>query len=515
MRFQQFQVSSDPCRVLSALMWVAVRLRIEALAQVSVTDTLDQEFAAHHGTEDATVFWAYRTQSPKLSALAFDSVTYFIQQLMRRGWFTYHGERLQIALISSARDRHAPADIGNAFTQGQPFHDYQACFICLPTAHLKALRVIDGGFGSQHAAGFVIHFDRVLLDPVPDSQTFDPSLQASAYFAIMAAIGPSAQKSEHILTVKLLDGMVDQGGINISECLWVSEQNVSGVFSLADGPVIRSQHDLALRIEPGINFARQSVQKAAPVLGNQLVTQLLRTLKISNPGKAVALLLIADAGPGHLLRQILSAVEANLDGHWQPGLQPHMHQPKLSVGKIKVEMKTFALTCDQVQTLALRLPTNPKRTTGFQTREHTNQSLSNPISFHDLSCSLFLRLSGKGQIDERALRRSRELLSVLLHPIRDLLYKGLEVFVKNSLTRQKPVHPAGMTDRTQVTAEQNPVKTCYSAEDAALVPFQKALHDAPPVEFSQTQIIRHQRHGALTFWLRLKAAPYLRGKDLF
>src|SRR3979411_2617005 len=136
MRAEHAQASGDPRRVLAALVWVIVRLRIQALAQVLVADSLDQEFTAQEVTENATIFRADGTQGAKLSALALAPGTYLIQQLMRRSWFTYHRERLQIALISGARDGDAPADIGNAFTQPQPFHDYQACFICLPAAHL-------------------------------------------------------------------------------------------------------------------------------------------------------------------------------------------------------------------------------------------------------------------------------------------------------------------------------------------------------------------------------------------
>jgi len=39
-----------------------------------------------------------------------------------------------------------------------------------------------------------------------------------------------------------------------------------------------------------------------------------------------------------------------------------------------------------------------------------------------------------------------------------------------------------MTDRTQVTAKENSIEPCYTADDSVSVPFQKSLHDAPPIE---------------------------------
>jgi len=70
MRSQQSQVSGDPRRVLAALVWVVVGLRIQALAQVVVADSLDQELTAQEVTENATIFRTDGTQGPKLSAPA-------------------------------------------------------------------------------------------------------------------------------------------------------------------------------------------------------------------------------------------------------------------------------------------------------------------------------------------------------------------------------------------------------------------------------------------------------------
>src|SRR5207244_6307044 len=127
-----------------------------------------------------------------------------------------------------------------------------------------------------------------------------------------------------------------------------------------------SQDEFTFRVEPRVNFARQRVQKPGPIPRGQLITELLRFTKVSDPGEAVALLLEGDAGLLHLPSQILSAVEADLNSQRQPGLQTHMHQPKFAVRKVKVEMQTLALTFCQVQALALRIATNPKRATGLQ-----------------------------------------------------------------------------------------------------------------------------------------------------
>src|SRR5207253_1988289 len=85
MRSQQAQVSGDPRRVLAALVWVVLGLRIQVLAQFMIADSLDQKFTAQEVSENATIFRTDGTQGPKLSALALESDTNLIQQLMRRG----------------------------------------------------------------------------------------------------------------------------------------------------------------------------------------------------------------------------------------------------------------------------------------------------------------------------------------------------------------------------------------------------------------------------------------------
>src|SRR6266542_2697237 len=503
MGLQQTQIPGDARRLLMALSTVKFRLGIQVLTQICIAYALDVEFAAQDTAKDTTILRTNRAQRSELSAFALHAFTYLIKQPMGGSWFSHYGERLQIALISGARDSNAPTDIGNAFTQGQPFHDYRACFY-LPTAHLKALRIINGGFDAQHAASFVIHLDRVLRHPVPDSQPFDSPLQASSYFTPGRLIS-SPQKSQHILTMKLLDSMVDQGRIDSGQRLWVSEQDVRALFSFADGPIVRSQHQLAALVKPGIDFARQGLQKTTPVPRGKLITKLLGTLKISNLRKAVVLLLVSDSRLLQLFRQIFFAVEAHLDGQRQPGLQTHMHQPKLAIGKVEIEMQTLALGLNQLQSFALHIPTNSKRPTRLHASEDTNQALINLISFHNLPRSLFLRALRRSEIKVRALLGCCHLLGLFFHSIGDLLHKRFEVLVQHSLARQKLVHALQVTDRTQVAAEQNPVKTCYSSADAVFVPLQKTLHGRSPSMdlFSQTHHAGNG-HGASLFLVAAK-----------
>jgi hypothetical protein len=51
--------------------------------------------------------------------------------------------------------------------------------------------------------------------------------------------------------------------------------------------------------------------------------------------------------------------------------------------------------------------------------------------------------------------------------------------------------------------KQDPVKSCYSTDDAVSVPCQKTLHDSPPLDSSAKDIMREEIMGRhCLFWLR-------------
>src|SRR6478672_6255468 len=77
MRSQQAQISGDASRILAPLVWIVVRLRVQALGQVLVAYSLDQEFAGQTVAEHATILRTNRPQGTKLSSLTSWGANYF------------------------------------------------------------------------------------------------------------------------------------------------------------------------------------------------------------------------------------------------------------------------------------------------------------------------------------------------------------------------------------------------------------------------------------------------------
>jgi hypothetical protein len=71
-----------------------------------------------------------------------------------------------------------------------------------------------------------------------------------------------------------------------------------------------------------------------------------------------------------------------------------------------------------------------------------------------------------------------------------------EILVQDVMHAEEPVHGVQVADRAQAATKEDAVKSCYNPVDAALVPFQKALHGFAPDEVGQThhEAIIMERH---------------------
>src|ERR1700730_5282919 len=435
-------------------------------------------------------------ESAKLPPLTLDRLAYSVEQFIRWGWFPYDRKRLQIALIRGARDFDAPADIGNAFSQGQPFQRASARY---GRAHAKPLRFINRGFDAQHAALFVVHLNRVFFHPVFDSYSFKTALQIGFDLTAANAAVFASEKAQHVRGMKVSNRVVDQGGINGSQCLVVAKQNIGRVFSLTHGPVVGSQDNLATLMEPGVDTPRQGIKERLPFPLYQTIAELLSPAPVTNLRETIVSLRITNPALLHLPCQVLPAVDTNLNRQRQPGLQAHVQQAKLAIHKIEVEMQTLPFFGSQLQLFAGPVAAHRKRTARLNARQHADQAFRNPVALHNRSRLVFFRCFGRRQMDQGSTTGSRQLFRVSFHLCRNLLDEHPKVLIKNSLARQKSIKAAQVTNRTQVSPKKHAVETCYTSDDAVTMPLRKTLHDAPPIELSQTQLSGSASWGASIF----------------
>jgi hypothetical protein len=153
------------------------------------------------------------------------------------------------------------------------------------------------------------------------------------------------------------------------------------------------------------------------------------------------------------------------------------------------------------------IPPDGETLAGLDAREYANESFSDLVPLHNGASCFFLGPFRRGQIKKRPSLLLGVFLSVSLNLVGYLLSKFTEVFVKHSQASQKSVHATQMTNRRQVASEENPIKPCYTAGDAAFVSLHKSLHGFPPAWIAfQQPIMPEEAMERYQFWLRRSRA---------
>src|SRR4030095_7383018 len=108
-----------------------------------------------------------RTNRPQGTILpfSFDWCADSVQQLVRRSLQTDDGQGLQITSVSTQTELSTPPQIGNTFAQRQPFHNWLSPAPAF-SPYFETSGVVNGRLNPQHAALLVVHFDRVLFNPM-------------------------------------------------------------------------------------------------------------------------------------------------------------------------------------------------------------------------------------------------------------------------------------------------------------------------------------------------------------
>src|SRR5205823_15084391 len=126
---------------------------------------------------------------------AGDPLTDRVEQLAGRCDPAHQAGRVEIARIAGAGALRPTSQIRNALPQGQPADDALMA-AATGSAYLEASRIIAGSFDPQQATGFVVHLDRVFIDPMLDASAFDALAQLGPGLAAEAARPRPAGKPE-------------------------------------------------------------------------------------------------------------------------------------------------------------------------------------------------------------------------------------------------------------------------------------------------------------------------------
>src|SRR5688572_4514239 len=102
-------------------------------------------------------------------------------------------------------------------------------------------------------------------------------------------------------------------------------------------------------------LSEDSIQLLWPSQVELFVHQALSSFDMADPGKTILLFGVVHLVAIHLPAQPFTAVEADLNLEWKPALQPQVHEAKLRMQMVEIEMLALATLQLQFELLGLAI----------------------------------------------------------------------------------------------------------------------------------------------------------------
>src|SRR5439155_24148693 len=142
----------------------------------------------------------------------------------------------QVALIGRARDFHPAKEVGDASTQRIPgLARVGAGF--RRAIDPQVFGMVDGRLWPQNVEA-VVKLDRVMVDPVLETNSFGTAPQIRHDFSPKFALELLAQKTHDLLTAQIEHAVPDQMREEPIEGGLVSEEDITGKLRLGSRPVV-------------------------------------------------------------------------------------------------------------------------------------------------------------------------------------------------------------------------------------------------------------------------------------
>jgi len=445
-----------------------------------ITKAVQKELTMQYRLKQPCFIRRNGTKRPITTVVFGNTVGDRIQKLKRGFFLSDSGEGIKVTGIGSMRDFGVPVDVCHSFTHRNP------CVLLLPlsiylSVDLKTSWVVYGCLDPQHATLLIVHFDRVLCNPVLYAYAFDSFADSTHNLTAKSGIAASLEETHHILRAKMFNRMVDKSGIQFFKTGSILEDNIGSILSLSNSPVVAMQIKSETGLEQRIKSLAKSIQEAMSVSAEHGLGYLLRFLNILNLYKTILTSLIRYACFIHLSCKPFPTIHTDLDRTGKPALKPNVHKAKFPIKKVKIKMNTLANGWNQLKLFYRFAFLNSIRLTWLNVIQNTNQSIGNTVSLHNSSGYFFFRFAGGCNILKRTSMVAGKRFGTLFDLIRLLQDKVSKIFQQNILTRKKCSHAIHITDGSQRPPKKNPIKTRDDSVNGIFMTTQKLLHGIFPL----------------------------------
>ena len=439
---------------------------------LSDSEAADVELTANNGLEQIKVITRKEIESAIASAIVVDRSRNLLDVFLGRSRVVDSGDKVDIASVGGTEQFGEHIQAVDIFLQRRQLH--LACAISMfhHSVVFKKGNVIDGGFNAQHKAMLVVHFDRHLSHVMFNTCSLYTGVKVIAHFILITAMETSSQKCGDVVG---LDGMYrcpDQFFIDGSKIALSLKNNVGGVFSLHDAPVIailKESDDRA--VQAGI-----SVEYPVNAFDVDVVSQFLRLIKVFHAHKTIVKHGRINAFIDQLSRQFVMAVEIELEAKRRPCRHSEITQAHLCVDEIEVIMQTFAAVVLEERFVGIFVMPGLIARAWFHCRENVYEAGMFSSLGDDIFDPLFLakvlfadEVNGKAVLRGNSFRILAYLFSQRQCPL------GI-VENTDAVECQKPRHSLSIADAGDGSGQNNTIKTGSNTFDFITMSFNEIGH---------------------------------------
>lgn len=424
-----------------------------------VCQAADVEFASHNGLEQIEILSVKEIEAAVTAAVFAGGLSDFLDVFLSRAWIVNRGDKVDIAAICGPHQFDEHIQAVDVFLQRRKLYFAGAVPMFHPAVVFKKGNVIDSRFDTQHQAVFIVHFDRHRPHVVFNACSLDAGAEVVAHLVLVIGMQIPSEKGSNVVGLDGMDGRPDQFIIDGRKIALSVENNVRGIFGLHDAPVVAVLKMADHRtIQMGI-----SIQYPVNPFYVEVVGPFLRLVKVVDVDKTIVEQGRCNALIGQLSRQLVMAVEIELETKRRPGRHAQITEAQVGVDEIKVVVQAFAAVAFEERFAGLFVVPGLIAGTRFHGREDMDKTgLRAALSDNLLDALLLAKILFANEVDGKAVLTGNlfgvfpEVLPERHRPL------GIVEYADVALP-QKQCHSVGITNAGNRTRQYDAVKTRNNA----------------------------------------------------
>jgi hypothetical protein len=301
-------------------------------------EAADVEFATANRMKQIEVVSVKEIKASIAAAIISDGPGDLFDVFLGRTGIVNGGDEIDIASVCGTHQFSKHIQAVDAFLQRRKLNFAGAVAMFHPAVVFEEGNVIDRCFDTQHEAVLIVHLYCHRPHVMFNACSLHAGVEVIAHLILIITVQFSSQKGGDIVGLDGMYGRSDQFIVDGSKIVLTLENNVGGVFDLHNAPMI------AILELPDGRTVTASVGIEYSVNASDIddVGQLLRFLKVFDAHKTVVEHSRIDAFAGQLSRQLVVAVEIELETKRRPRRHSEITQAKLGINEIEVVMQAFA-----------------------------------------------------------------------------------------------------------------------------------------------------------------------------